>query len=101
MITRLGEDAAPRFLLQVAPLSGPGRMLMSPAHRGVDAQIPRDLAFRVGQGLEPGEDPVPGAVPLPSPEQVIGPAPRPVLGGHLPPWNTGPDPEPYAVDQLP
>lgn len=65
-------------------------MLMGAADRGVDAQVPRDRAFRIGQGLEPGEDPVPGAVPLPSAEQVVDPAPRPLRDGHVPPRNAGP-----------
>jgi hypothetical protein len=43
----------------------------------------------VGQRLEPGEDPVPGTVPLPSSEQVVT-APRTVLGGHVSPRHTGP-----------
>ncbi len=101
MITRLGEHAARRLLLQVALLPGPGRMMMSAAHRGVDAQVPRDRTFRIGQGLEPGEDPMPGAVPLPPAEQVVDSAPRPVRDGHVPPRNAGPDPKPYPVDQLP
>ena len=101
MITGLGEDAARWFLLQVALLAGPGRMLMGAADRGVDAQVPRDRTLRVGQGLELGENPVPGAVSLPSAEQVVDPAPRSVFDGDVPPWNTGPDTEPYAVDQLP
>lgn len=101
MITRLGEDAARRLFLQVTLLAGPSRMLMSTAHRGIDAQIPRDRPLRVGQGLELGEDPVPGAAPLPPAEQVVDPAPRPVLDRHVSPRNTGTDPEPYAVDQLP
>jgi hypothetical protein len=33
VITRLGEDAARRFLLQVALLAGPGRMLVGAADR--------------------------------------------------------------------
>lgn len=101
MITRLGEHAARWLLLQVALLPGPGRMLMSAAHRGVGAQVPRDRTFRIGQGLEPGEDPMPGAVPLPPAEQVVDSAPRPVRDGHVPPRNAGPDSKPYAVDQLP
>lgn len=99
MITGLGEDATGWFFLQVALLASPGRMLISAAHRGVDTQVPRDRTLRVGQGLEPGKDPLPGAVPLPPAEQVVDPAPRSVLDGDVPPWNTGP--EPYAVDQLP
>ncbi len=101
VITGLGEDAARWFLLQVALLAGPGRVLMGAADRGVDAQVPDDRAFRVGQGLKPGEDPLPGAVALPPAEQVIDPAPGPVLGGDVPPRNSGPDPESYAVDQPP
>lgn len=34
-------------------------MLMGAAHGGVDAQIPRDQTLHVGQGVEPGKDPVP------------------------------------------
>lgn len=101
MITGLGKDTARWFLLQVALLAGPGRMLMGAADRGVDAQVPRDRTLRVGQGLEPGEEPLPRAVPLPSAEQVIDPAPRSIRDGDIPPRNTGSDPEPYAVDQLP
>lgn len=101
MIMGLGEDAARWFLLQVALLAGSGRMLMGTADRGVDAQVPCDRTFRVGQGLQPGENPVPGAVPLPPAEQVIDPAPQPVPDGHVPPRHTGPDLKPYAVDQPP
>jgi len=101
VISGLHEHAARWFLLQVALFAGPGRVLMGAAHRGVDAQVPRDRAFRVGQGLEPGEDAVPGAVPLPPAEQVVDPAPRSVLDRHVPPRNTGTNSEPYAVDQLP
>jgi hypothetical protein len=68
MITELGEHAARWFLLQVALLAGPGRMLVGAADSGVDAQVPRDRALRIGQGLEPGKDPLPGAVPLSSAE---------------------------------
>ena len=101
MITGLGEDAARWFLLQVTLPAGPGRMLVGAADRGVDIQVPRNRTLRVGQGLKPGEDPLPGAVALPPAEQVVDPAPRPVLDGDIPPRNSGPDPEPYAVDQLP
>ncbi|MFE1029954.1 hypothetical protein ACFW5I_36390 [Streptomyces sp. NPDC058818] len=75
VITRLGDDPAWWFLLQVTLLSGPGRVLMSAAHRGVNAQVPHDRTLRVGQRLEPREDPVPDAVPLPPAQQVIDPAP--------------------------
>lgn len=61
----------------------------------------RPAPDRVGQGLEPAKDPLPGSVPLPSAEQVVDPAPRPVLDRYVSPRNPGPDPEPYAVDQSP
>lgn len=76
-------------------------MLMRTAHGAFDAQVPHDPALRIGQGLEPGENLVPGAVSLPPAKQVVDPAPRPVLDGHIPPWHPGADPEPHAVDQLP
>lgn len=101
VIMRLDEHAAWWLLLQVALLAGPGRMLVGAADRGVDVQVPRDRTPRIGQGLELGEDPVSGAVPLPSAEQVVDPAPRPVLGRYIPPRNTGTYPEPYAVEQPP
>lgn len=101
VITRLGEHATRRFLLLVALFAGPGRVLVGAAHRGVDAQVPDDRAFRVGQGLEPGEDPLPGTVPLSPAEQVVHPVPRSVLDGDVPPRNAGTDPEPYAVDRPP
>lgn len=94
VIPRLGENTARWFLLQVTPLASPGRMLMSAAHGGVEAQIPSDQALDVGQGLEPGKDPLPGSVPLPSAKQVVDPIPRPVLDRHVPPRHTGPDPKP-------
>jgi hypothetical protein len=95
------QDAARWFLLQVALLAGPGRVLMGAAYRGVDAQVPDNRALRVGQGLATGKDPVPGAVALLPAEQVVDPVPRSVLDGDVPPRNSGPDSEPYAVDQLP
>lgn len=58
VIAKLAEDAARWFLLQVAPLAGPGSMLMGAADRGIDAQVPRDRTLRIGQGLEQGEDPM-------------------------------------------
>lgn len=101
VIIRLGEDAARRFLLQITLSSRPSRVLMGAAYRGIDAQLPDDRALRVSQGLEPGKDSLPGAVPLPPAKQVVNPAPRPVLGRDVPPRNTGPDTETYAVDQPP
>lgn len=101
VITGLGEDAALGFLLQVVVLTGPGRMLMGAADRGIDAKVPRDRPLRIGLGLEPGEDPLPGAVPLPSAEHFVDPASRSVVDGEVPPRDTDPDSKPYAVYQPP
>jgi hypothetical protein len=38
---------------------------------GVDTRVPCDRTLGVGQGLQPGEDPRPGAVPLSSAEQAF------------------------------
>lgn len=65
VIIGLGEDAARWVLLQATLFASPGRMLMGAADRRVDAQVPRDRPLRVGQGLEPGENLLPGTVPLP------------------------------------
>ena len=48
------EPAARWFPLLGALFAGPRRVLMGAAHRGVDAQVLRDGAPRVGKGLEPG-----------------------------------------------
>lgn len=50
-------------------------MLMGATHCGIDAQVPRDPTLRVGLGLKSGEDPVPGAVSLPSAEQSLASEP--------------------------
>ncbi len=63
VITGLGEDATWWLLLQVALLASSGRVLVGTSDCGVDAQVPRDCPLRVGQGLEPSEDPVPRCRP--------------------------------------
>lgn len=80
----LGKDTAWWLFLQITLLAGPGCMLMGTARRG-RRRVPHDLALGVGQALEPGEDPLPGAVPLPSAKQVVDPAPRSILGGDASP----------------
>lgn len=100
VVLRLGNDAAGRFLLQVPLSPRPCSVLVGPADGGVDVEVPGDQVLRLRAGLELGEDPLPGAIPLPTTEQVLHPAPRPVLPGHVPPRDAGTDPEPYAVDQL-
>ncbi len=91
---RAAPSAAPLF-------PRPGGMLMGAHNGGVDVEVPGDQVLRVGLGLQLGEDPMPGSVPLPAAEQVVRSAPRPVLLGQVPPGDPGADPEPYAVDQLP
>ncbi|GHB68587.1 hypothetical protein GCM10010347_43490 [Streptomyces cirratus] len=73
MIMGLGEDSTRRFLAKVTAMPGSSRVLMGAAHRGIDARIPHNGTLRIGQGLAPAEDPVPGAVPPPSAEQVVDP----------------------------
>lgn len=63
------------------------------AHRGVVAPAPYDRTLRIGPGLVPDEDAVPGTVSLPPAEQVVDPAPRPVLDGYVAPWDAGPGPD--------
>lgn len=74
---------------------------MGPADCGVDVDVPGDQTLGVGPSLQGGEDPLPGAVPLPAAEQVIHPPPGPVPLWDIPPWRPSPGPPPYAVDQLP
>lgn len=64
-------------LLQATRPSRSDRMLLGAADRAVDAQVPDFRALGVGQGLNPGEDLMPGSVPLPPAEQVVRPRPRP------------------------
>lgn len=71
------------------------------ADRGVDVDVPGDEFLGIGLGLQLGEDPLPGAVPLPATEKVVHPGPRAVSLGHIPPRSTGTGAKPYAVDQLP
>ncbi|BET46156.1 hypothetical protein RGQ21_11380 [Kitasatospora aureofaciens] len=56
-----GRLIADRWLV-VPP--GSSRVLMGAAHRGIDARIPHGRTLRTGRGLEPAEDPMPGAVSL-------------------------------------
>jgi hypothetical protein len=84
-----------------SPFPRSGGVLVGPADGGVDVEVPGDQVLGIGPGLEFGEDALPGAVALPPAEQVVRPAPRPVLGGHVSPRDAGTNPEPYAVDQLP
>jgi hypothetical protein len=55
VVGRLDEDASGRLLPE---LPRPGRVLVGPAH------VPSDQALGVCLGLELGEDPGPGSVPL-------------------------------------
>jgi hypothetical protein len=101
MVGRLDGNPAGRLFLGDPPFRRSGGVLVSPAEGRVDTHVPGDQALRVRLGLESGDDLGPGAIPLPAPDQVIDPIPRPVPFWHIPPWGTGPGPPPYAVYQLP
>lgn len=58
------------------PLPRPGSVLVGTDDSGVDAEVSGDQAARVRPGLEGGEDPLPGAVPLPTAEQIVRPGPH-------------------------
>jgi hypothetical protein len=83
-----------------APLCGPGSVLVRPGHRGIHADLPGDQALGVGLGLQGGENPPPGAVALPAPEQPVHRLPGPVAGGHVPPRRAGAGPPADPVDEL-
>jgi hypothetical protein len=72
VVGRLDDDPAGRFLLEI-PLRRPSRMLVGPADRGVDVHVPGDQALGIRLGLHLSDDPGPGAIALPAPEQVIDP----------------------------
>jgi hypothetical protein len=59
---------------------------------GIDVDVPGDQALGVSPGLQLGKDPLPGAVPLPPAEEVVDPAPWPVLDRYVPPRDAGADP---------
>ncbi len=76
MVWRLDGDPAGFFALPV-PLCGTGGVLMGAADGGVHADLPGDQPPRVGLGLQPGEDSLPGPIALPAPKQPIDGLPRP------------------------
>jgi hypothetical protein len=69
MVGGLGRASPARRLTLALPLPpGTSRMLMRPAHRGIDADLPADRPGRVRSRLQPGDNPLPGAVMLPAAE---------------------------------
>lgn len=85
--------------LQVAVRAGTGSVLVRPGTGGVHADIPGDLAGRVGDGLQRGQDPLPGAIALPPAKQRVDRRPGAVVGRNVPPRSTNPDTPPHPVDQ--
>ncbi|MFD5164493.1 hypothetical protein ACFWMJ_41785 [Streptomyces hawaiiensis] len=73
VVGRLDGDAAGRLLFAVRPFRRTGGVLVGPADGEVDVHVPGDQALRIRLGLEPGDDPGPGVIPLPVAEQVIDP----------------------------
>ncbi|HEY2130036.1 MAG TPA: hypothetical protein VGH77_22915 [Streptosporangiaceae bacterium] len=69
MVSWLGHAAPARRLTLPMPLPpGTSGMLMRPAHRGIDADLPADRPGRIRSPLQPGDDPRPGAITLPAAE---------------------------------
>ena len=92
----------PRPVLRVGgpPFAGPGGVLMGTGDGGVDADLPGDQPLGVGLGLQPGQDPLPGAIALPAAKQPIHRLPGPVAGGHIPPRRPGAGSPADPINQL-
>src|SRR3712207_8062768 len=60
-------------------------LFRSPRDRRVDAHVPTDQPHRVRASLESGQDPFPGPVALPTPEQTVNGLPRPIPWRQVPP----------------
>jgi hypothetical protein len=87
--------------LQVPLFDAPVGVLVGRADGGADVHVPGDRAIGVGLSLEPGDEPGPGAVALPAPEQVAAPVPGSLAFRHITAGSNGPGPPSYAVYQLP
>jgi hypothetical protein len=59
VVVGLGGDTARRFLLSCAVPAGTGRVLVSPADRGVDVGLPGDQSDRIGPRLQQRQQPGP------------------------------------------
>jgi hypothetical protein len=102
MVARLGGAVpAGRLLLRGAVLPGSGGVLVRPRSSRVDGNIPGHVPGRVCHGLQRGQQPPPGAVPLPAAEQAIDRLPGAVLRRDVPPRGTDPDPPADPVDEPP
>ncbi|CAM3294057.1 hypothetical protein STSO111631_12635 [Stackebrandtia soli] len=74
---------------------------MGPTDGGLDVDVPGDQALRVRFGLQPGEDPGPRPITLPTPEQAIDPVPRAEPFRQVTPRHPGAGSPPYVVNQPP
>jgi len=101
VVVRLGAGAAGRFLLGPPVAAGACGVLMGPADRGVDVDLPRDQSRRIRPGLQPGQQFGPSAITLPAAEEPIDRLPRPVLRRQIPPRSTGTNPPPDPIEQPP
>lgn len=81
------------------PFTSTGRVLMRPRDGGIHTDIPGDQTSRVRAFLQAGQDPPPGSVSLPPPEQPIDRLPGPISCRHVPPRRTDPHPPADAIDQ--
>lgn len=101
VIVRLCDDPAGWLLLGMPIPAGAGRVLVSPADRGVDIRLPRDQPAGIGPGLQPAQYCCPDTGALPATEQPVDRLPRPVLTRQVPPWGTSPYPPADPIDQPP
>lgn len=96
------DEPAGRLALQVPLLRAPAACWC--ARQTVEStfvHVPGDQPARVGAGLQLSEDPRPGAVALPAPEQAVRGLPRPVPLRYVPPRRTRPGPPPDRVHLVP
>lgn len=79
---------------------GPGGVDMRPGGGRIHRQIPSEVSFGIGVGLQGGFDLFPDSGQLPGAEQIIDPPPRPVAVGHVSPGTPDSDAVSDAVDQV-
>lgn len=94
-------ETAWRFLLGLPIAAGARGVLVGPADRGVDVDLPRDQPSRVRPGLPSGQQFRPGAVALPAAEKSVDRLPRPVVRREISPRSTSPHAPLNTVDQIP
>lgn len=94
-------DAGSPFDIGLAGLpTRTGRVLVRTDNRAVNTDRPVDSSCSIGGTLQVGQEPVPGAVPPPAHEPVIGGLPGAVASREIPPPGPGPQLPENATDHL-